>query len=862
MASKTEQRKIQIIADGTSVNASMQEMQKASRLLWQEMSKLPANSEEFVKKSQQFQEVKKRLDDTKTAANGTQKSLNELTNEALQMSPIGGIINMITGAFGKARMAVNLVTTSFHTLKGAIIATGLGALIVVLGLLINYFTSTQDGIDKVNRVLEPMRVLVQRLKGVFQQLGGYLAGSFTQAINNPKKAFQSFVDFIQTNFMNRIKAVGVAFEGVQKIISGDIIGGLKTLGDSMIQATTGVTGGTDKMNNAFKATSGFISDSVKQGQLLADMNVKIEQSEIELTTARSELNKKYQDAMEIAKDATKSEQERREAARLAQAAENELLDKEQQFMDQKIERKKLEQSFNDTSREGYQELAQLEAERTQFEIDASKRRTKARSLENTIVKEIHAENQKRSDEARKKEEENSKKIAQLREQYLKAALDVERSIEDVRIALMDEGLAKKQAKLQVDLEREIQALEEKRKKILENETLTGEERQKIIDQFKELEDLKRQENAKKLQDAADKDREEAIKKQLSDAAEDEERELLILENSTIGAIDAEMRKKEALLEIQREYAAEKLAILEAAGEGESIQALKLKNVIKKIDQEVADNKIAEAQRAEDFKNQIQQLGFENARSWMQLGLELLGKESAGRKAFANTLKAVEIGQVVMNGIREVQAIWAGAATLGPIAGPIVGGLQTGVAVARSAMAINKIRTTQYATGGATGSGKVINMIMGLNGTWYMPNGQSARNVGTFAKGGPVGSASFGVIGEAGAEWVGPNWMLRSPKYANIFGYLEAERRKATPFATGGMTGAPQPQLPQNSSATADLQQFMAMIEQFGEMKMVMEDIRDLLADWPTKLRVVNDPRDILDGVRVLNEIESDSRINR
>nr|MBI1229142.1 hypothetical protein [Cytophagales bacterium] len=119
-----------------------------------------------------------------------------------------------------------------------------------------------------------------------------------------------------------------------------------------------------------------------------------------------------------------------------------------------------------------------------------------------------------------------------------------------------------------------------------------------------------------------------------------------------------------------------------------------------------------------------------------------------------------------------------------------------------------------------------------------------------------------MIGEAGHEWVAPNWMLRSPKFANIFGYLEAERRRATPFAMGGPTASGAPQIPQASSATQDLQQFMVMIEQFGEMREVMEDIRDLLEAWPQHLRVINDPRDILDGVRVLNEIEADSRINR
>jgi hypothetical protein len=154
------------------------------------------------------------------------------------------------------------------------------------------------------------------------------------------------------------------------------------------------------------------------------------------------------------------------------------------------------------------------------------------------------------------------------------------------------------------------------------------------------------------------------------------------------------------------------------------------------------------------------------------------------------------------------------------------------------------------------------MMMGATGSWNMPNGQSAKDVGSFAGGGHVGSASFGVIGEAGSEWVGPNWMMRSPKYANIFGYLEAERRRATPFAVGGVTASAPMQLPSTAGGTPDLQQMLSMIEQFGEMNLKLDAIASILEQWPSKLRVYNDPRDIMDGVRVLNEIEADSRINR
>jgi hypothetical protein len=70
------------------------------------------------------------------------------------------------------------------------------------------------------------------------------------------------------------------------------------------------------------------------------------------------------------------------------------------------------------------------------------------------------------------------------------------------------------------------------------------------------------------------------------------------------------------------------------------------------------------------------------------------------------------------------------------------------------------------------------------------------------------------------------------------------------------------QLPSTAGGTPDLQQMLSMIEQFGEMNLKLDAIASILEQWPSKLRVYNDPRDIMDGVRVLNEIEADSRINR
>ncbi len=462
--------------------------------------------------------------------------------------------------------------------------------------------------------------------------------------------------------------------------------------------------------------------------------------------------------------------------------------------------------------------------------------------------------------ARLKQEAEERK--KLQEDFAKKEIEAQKALEDIQLALMDEGTEKKIAKLTLEHQRSIATLDTLREEVLANTAITEEEKAALLENYRMQEEAKDAEYKARRKELEEEEREIALEKIVTDLEEEEAIKAEQLQTAFLTGLQTEREMEESRLALQKEYLQKRLAALEAAGLGETLQAQKLKNAILGIDKEIADGKIAEAQRAEDFKHMLQQQGFEAAKGFMQLGLELMAEESKGRKVLATAMKATEIAQVTMQGIKEIQSIWAGAATLGPIMGPITGAIQTGVAVARTGLAINKIRTTQYAKGGATGSGNMIDMVLDRSGTWRMPDGTGANWVGSYAKGGPVNSASLGIIGEAGNEWVAPNWMLRAPRYANIIGYLEAERRRATPFASGGST-TPAPQLPAPGTGSgADSQQITEMMQQFEEMGYKFDRMIILLEQWPTVLRVVNDPRDILDGISVLNEIEEDSRINR
>jgi hypothetical protein len=67
------------------------------------------------------------------------------------------------------------------------------------------------------------------------------------------------------------------------------------------------------------------------------------------------------------------------------------------------------------------------------------------------------------------------------------------------------------------------------------------------------------------------------------------------------------------------------------------------------------------------------------------------------------------------------------------------------------------------------------------------NRHHAKNVGSFAEGGWYDSASLGVVGERGSEWVAPNWMVTSPDYADTISQLDAALTRG--YARGGMTSS-------------------------------------------------------------------------
>jgi len=208
--------------------------------------------------------------DTKQATDGvndlgdgienTSTLTSDLTNKLDQMT--GGLITGLRGAVTGIKSAV----MGFKSLKVAIAATGIGALVIAFASLASFFTRTQRGADKVNVV--------------FKTLG-------------------ATVDVL----IDRVSAFG---EGLFKIITGDVKEGFTMLKES-------ISGVTDEIKREGEAAG----ELEKAQQALRDR-------EIEFIKIQAKKKQEIEQARLAAEDEALSNEERATALREAIRIQNEL----------------------------------------------------------------------------------------------------------------------------------------------------------------------------------------------------------------------------------------------------------------------------------------------------------------------------------------------------------------------------------------------------------------------------------------------------------------------------------------------------------------------------------------------------------
>ena len=520
-----------------------------------------------------FDQVKKSIDKTIEGLTTAKNALLDYVNG----------IDASKAAQEGASKATLLNAKSLNIFKLALASTGIGLIVLVLGGLITYLTRTQEGIDKVTSVTRPLMEIFKGLMGVVEDVG--------------KLVFNL----------------------------GKMLVGITTMNFDMV--TSGMKGMGDAVNEIAKGSENLFSNAIERGNEIDALYKDIERSEINLIKTQGELNRTIEEQKEIARDVTKSEEERRKAAEKATEAINKLSEQQLAIQEKRISLHKLENAATDGTLKDTRQLAELEAERDNIAADAARKR---RQLLN--VNRSEAKNSAKALEVRIKNEESAEKriyelmmlqidheknrTARLSQLYKQNATDEGLSYND-RMANLELYISKRNDAIELGFEKERLIQEEKLKEAISLEKEGRAEEANAVRQIVE-ENLKAigeseaeirrqvaQENAKIASDIFKTQMQDDQRERLEiiENGYNEERLLVaqMLADRNITEEEAEIRR----LEMNRRYATalieNEIATIEAIIEANKARGISTKSE----EQKIADLKMRLSKQATDA--QIQDL---------------------------------------------------------------------------------------------------------------------------------------------------------------------------------------------------------------------------------------------------------------
>ena len=386
--------------------------------------------EKKIKISVNAKDAEKGIDGVTDSIESASAATSGLTGQLDKMT--GGLVSSFKGVVSGIKNGVK----AMNSLKVAIAATGIGALVLAVGALTAAFRGSEEGQNKLAKIMSVIGVLTGNLVDLLADLGD----GIIKAFENPKEALQNFSNAIKDNITNRItgllnllpnlgKSISLVFQGKFKEAG-------KTAANAVGQVVLGVENVTDKVKEAGQALSDFAKQNLeeaKQGAKVADMRAKADKIERDLIVERSKLES------EIAALRLKSRQEeefsaaeRKQALLDAQELEDSLLEKETEYLTLRAEAQSLENTFARSNKENLDAEANAIAAVNRMQASRLNQQRQTQRELNRLNKEIEREQtalaKERTaaeNEAAKAAAERAKAEAAAKNKILEATLGVQ-----------------------------------------------------------------------------------------------------------------------------------------------------------------------------------------------------------------------------------------------------------------------------------------------------------------------------------------------------------------------------------------------------------------------------------------------------
>ena len=287
-------------------------------------------------------------------------------------------IQILTTGLGGGAKAWKAMAIGVNIFKAALIATGIGALIVALGGLVSFLTSTQKGMDLVSQKTAFLGGAFDVAKGKISAVGNAIVESFSNGT-----VIQDFGNLLQEQITNRVTGIIDVFKNLWSVVSG----GGKSLSDvagSLGQVVTGIDAQKIKDTAKEMYEAAQAAEAI-QKQLTA---LKREQAayNVQFATTRAQIEQ----LKKIGDDTSKTFEARTNAIKKAGDLEKSINAKNLKFIEREIEltqkRMNLKGAENITD-EDRQKVYDLQQKRAELINDTAGKSTEIQNTLNGLLKE-------------------------------------------------------------------------------------------------------------------------------------------------------------------------------------------------------------------------------------------------------------------------------------------------------------------------------------------------------------------------------------------------------------------------------------------------------------------------------------------
>lgn len=684
-----------LTAEYNALSEEQRENTEAGREL---AAQLEATNEALLKAGQ-------RVGDNRRNVGNYSASLRDAIKES---GFLGGVTSKVTEAqetFSKAQViakaAIGGNVTALGFLRLALLATGLGALVVVLGSVVAFLTKSQTGIDLVSRKFAGLKAVLDVVVGTAAQFGETLFA----ALNNPKQAISDLVAFIEQNLVNRVKAIGVIF---QALADRDF----RKANDGLIQLTIGVTNASDKLEAFGKVALA----AAKSGEAIEKENQRILASERALNVERSQSRARIEELKKLSDDSTKSVAVRTAAAKQAAAIENGLLAAQIKLQDDKIKNELAGQKLRKVvTNEDRDRLAELQRERADTQQESLTLQTELQNKINSLVQEGYDKTiEGRAQLLALEKALLDKQLAQvqtateeelaIRKKLLDNARAAELNVKNLTVAQnrqIDTKYETDSLALSLDFNRRRLQAALQAQADLTAAALAGQQEGSVQALQLQAEQIEQQRQQAIAGLTANADNAAAIARINATAAQQQRQ--LEFEQATRD-LQTYLAEKRALLEkdyasgavLEGDYQRQLAAINKAGTDAQSVINSDYRQSDAENRQQAQANEIegarrvaAETKRQEEVKQEIKEATLQAAIAHTDTIINLFGEESAAGQAALAIKKVLGLAEIALNLQKELAANkLAGAqiaAFIPPPAGPILG---TAYTVAKDVLSIS------------------------------------------------------------------------------------------------------------------------------------------------------------------------------